>query len=245
LSIIVDTLKIIVGRRGRLMALLFVAELASILVVSSLPFFPGELSLYQEQYRNVGTILNAPAIGQVAAIFENNFRVALLETIPGLGIALFSFSLYETARIVQVISVEKSMPLAEGLANLFFLPSTWLELPAYSIAVTEGAYFLYAIYFGLRHGWARFRRELRFLVVNVLLVAGVLIAAAVIEVAEIQLASNFGDIGPFLALLTWVPFLVLVAGAVAFWRKANRDAPILEAEEEARDAGLGSNVTGV
>ncbi len=233
MSIVIDTLKIVVGKRWPLLVLVFATEIALILLVTNLPFFPGELTLYQQQYNSVGGMLNESAIGQVGSIFGNNLRVAMIEMIPGAGLAFFSFSIYETARIVQVISIEKGFSVAVALASLFFLPHTWLELPAYSIAVTEGSYLLYSLYYGVKHGWARFRRELRFLFVSMLLVAGVLIVAAIFEVTEIQLASSYGYVGQVLALLTWLPFLLILAGVVSFWQKARRDAPTVEAREEA------------
>jgi uncharacterized membrane protein SpoIIM required for sporulation len=238
LSSIVDTLKIIVGRRWPLLALLFVAELVSIVLISNLSFFPGEFNVYVQQYNNVSGILNTSASSQVGGIFLNNFRVAMIEIIPGLGLALFSFSIYETARIVQVIGIQQHTG-AGALATLFFLPSTWLELPAYSIAATEGVYLLYAFYYGFRRGWGRLRREFRFLWVNVMLIGVVLIVAAVIEVTEIQIATIFqGTPNESLALLTWIPFFLILVGVAKFWRKAKRDGPMLQAQEEAANGAL-------
>ena len=98
---------------------------------------------------------------------------------------------------------------------------------------------MYAIYRGFKDGAAKFVREIRFLVVNAVLIAGVLIVAAIFEVTEIQIES-----GPIqtqvYALLTWLPFAAVLAAVLAFWRKARRDAPALlarEAAEVAQDGG--------
>jgi uncharacterized membrane protein SpoIIM required for sporulation len=237
LPTIVDTFKVIVGKRWPVFCLLFAAEIALIVLVTNLSFFPGEFNTYQQQHNSVSGILGASATNQVGGIFANNFRVAMIEIIPALGLAIFSFSMYETARIVQVIGIEKPIGAAEALVTLFILPSTWLELPAYSIAATESLYLLYAIFYGFKHGWARFRRELRFLFVNVLLIGGVLGVAAIFEVAEIQLSSSQDIVVQALALATWLPFLLILAGVIMFWRKARREAPVLEAQEETERAG--------
>lgn len=220
-----DALKIIVGKRWTIILAIFMVELVAIVVVSSSSFFPSELAAYQKQYNSTAAILNQSAPGQVAGIFSNNFRVAVIEIIPAFGVAILGLSIYETARIVEVIGITSGRPLAEALANLFILPSTWLELPAYAIAATESMYLVYSVYLGFKSGWAKFVRELRFLLVNVLLIAGVLTVAAVFEVAEIQLENGPA---PILALLTWLPFVVVFAGAVKFWRRARDEAPALE-----------------
>ena len=111
-----------------------------VITVSELAFFPSELSTYENQYNSLGPILNASATGQVSAIFANNFKVATVELVPVIGLAIFGLSLYETARVVEVIAVIKGVGVGFALANLFFLPSTWLELPAYAIAADRLSY---------------------------------------------------------------------------------------------------------
>ncbi len=230
-----DTLKIIAGRRWPLIVALFAIEVTLIVVVSNSAFFPKELTTYERQYNTTATVLNESAIAQVGGIFSNNLRVAGIELLPLLGLFIFGLSLYETARIVEVIGVVKGVSVGLALANLFFLPSTWLELPAYAIASAESIYLCYAIYRGFRYGAAAFVREIRFLIVNVILIAGVLIVAATFEVTEIQI-----ELGPvqtqIYALLTWLPFAVVFAAVLVFWRKARKDAPAIVAREAAEAA---------
>jgi uncharacterized membrane protein SpoIIM required for sporulation len=235
LTSILDTLKIIVGKRWTLIAILFVAEIAVIVVIANSPFFPSELTTYKQQYNTTSAVLNQSAVGQVVGIFSNNFRVATVELIPVLGLFTFGLSLYETARIVEVIAIVKSVGVGLALANLFFLPSTWLELPAYSIAAAESVYLVYAMYLGFKNGWAKFVREIRFLLVNVILIAGVLIVAAIFEVTEIQFEQGPVQTQAY-ALLTWIPFVVVFAGVLTFWRRARRAAPALEEREAAEMA---------
>lgn len=232
---ILDTLKIIVGRRWVLIALLFVLELAIILYVANSAFPASELSMYEKQYNSTSAVLNQTAAGQVASIFSNNFRVAVVECVPVLGLAIFGLSLYETARIVEVIAVVKKVSVGLALGNLFFLPSTWLELPAYAIAAAESVYLAYAIYLGFKSGWAKFVREIRFLLVNIILIAGVLIVAATFEVTEIQFEQGPVQTQAY-ALLTWIPFVVVFAGVLRFWRRARREAPAIEEREAAEMA---------
>lgn len=227
----VDFLKIIVGRRWKLILGLFILELAVIVAVSNSPFFPTEQTTYEHQYNDTATVLNQSAPGQVASIFSNNFRVAIYEMIPALGLFIFGLSLYETARIVEVIGLVRHLPVGAALGTLFFLPSTWLELPAYAIAATEGIYIIYS----LTRGMARFTRELRFVIVNVILIAGVLIVAATFEVTEIQLE---GSANPALAFATWLPFVVVAAVVLRFWRSAKTEAPALEERDAAEMSGV-------
>jgi hypothetical protein len=36
------------------------------------------------------------------------------------------------------------------------------------------------------------------------------------------------DLSHAYALLTWLPFAFVLAGAIVFWKRARRDAPVLE-----------------
>ena len=248
---VVDTLKIIVGKRWYFIAALFVIEIALIIFVSNSAFFPGELASTQQQYNSIKPVLNQSALGQVASIFANNFRVAILELIPIGGPTIFALSIYETARIVEVIGISNGEGLFLALGTLFFLPSTWLELPAYAIAVAESGYLLYAIFAGFRNGWGAFIKELRFLAVNLILIAGVLIVAAIFEVTEIQIETLTAPPAPpleaALVFLAWIPFALVFAGVLSFWRKARREAPELDARdatEVVQDAGSLQDIRG-
>jgi uncharacterized membrane protein SpoIIM required for sporulation len=220
-------LKIIVGKRWPLIAGLFVIEIALIIAISNYPFFPSELSTYENQYSNLAPVLNASAPSQVGAIFSNNMKVATVELIPVFGLLIFGLSLYETARVVEAIAAIKGFSVTLALANLFLLPSTWLELPAYSVAAAESVYLTYNIYLGFKRGRGWFMRELRFLLVNIGLITMTLIVAAFFEVSEIQIASGPPETQPY-ALLTWLPFVIVLVVVVRFWRRARREAPVLD-----------------
>ena len=215
--------------------MLFVVEIGTIVFVSNLALSPSELSTYENQYNSLAPVLNSSASSKVDAIFANNLKVATIELVPAFGLVLLGLSIYETARVVEAIGVIKGVPVTLALANLFILPSTWLELPAYAIAAAESVYLVFAIYLGFKKGPRYFVRELRFLLVNLLLIVGVLIVAAVFEVSEIQIATASPE-GAFYALLTWLPFAAIFAGVMIFWRRARRDAPEIETREESGDA---------
>ena len=216
-------------------AALFVFELAIIILVSTSSFLPSEMSTYEKQYNSTTVVLNQSAAGQEAAIFSNNLRVAMYEMVPLVGAAVFGLSLYETARIVEVIGIVQGKGVGIALGTLFFLPSTWLELPAYAIAVAEGFYLASAIARGFRSGWVKLVREIRFLVASVFLVALVLVVAATFEVTEIQLEQGPT---PVYAFLTWLPFFLVFGGVLAFWRRAKRDAPMIEEREAAEASSM-------
>jgi len=221
------------------MAAVFVIEIAAIIIVSNFPFAPGEQAVFQSASNSLPPILKQTAMGQVASIFAQNFRVSINELIPAWGPTFFAFSMYVEARLIEVISINNGEGIGAALGTLFLLPHTYLELPAYAIAVTESGYLLYSIAAGFSRGWAIFVRELRFLVVSIVLIAGVLIVAAIFEVTEIQIEvltqAPAPPIEVALVFLTWIPFALVFAGALSFWRRARREAPELEARE-AEDA---------
>jgi len=235
LTSVLETLKIIIGKRWPLIVALFVLEIGLVVVVSNSAFFPTELTTYEKQYNSTAAVLNQTAVAQVGDIFTNNFRVAIIELVPFIGLGIFGLSLYETARIVEVIGIVKGVGAGFALANLFLLPSTWLELPAYAIAAAESVYLVYAGYRGFKDGWARFVREIRFLIVNIVLIAAVLVVAATFEVTEIQFEQGPPQTQAD-ALLTWLPFVVVLAGFLIFWRRARREGPALE-ERDAAEMG--------
>lgn len=203
------------ARRGLLLAVaLFLIEVVLFFVVSSLPFFPGEQAAYTAQSSQISSqFTNATLFTQFSGIFLNNFRIALIEFIPGLGLLLFAFSLYATARILEVISISDNLPpVVVVLVLLLLFPHSWIELPAYAVAVAAGTYFGLALI-----GWrkTKWRPEIGVLLINVAIVTVMLLVAALFESVEIQ-------IGGLLFLATWIPFAVIIAGVLLLNRKLSR-----------------------
>lgn len=236
LTSLLDTFKVIIGKRWPLIALLFALELAMIVLVSTSSIHPSEMTVYEKQYNSTSAVLNQTATAQTASIFRNNFRVAMFELVPLLGLAIFGLSLYETARIVQVIGIVHGQGVGIALGTLFILPSTWLELPAYAIAASESFYLVYAIGQSFRRGWRRTVKEMRYAIANVIMIALVLLVAAVFEVTEIQLERGPPQTQVYV-FATWLPFMLVFLGFLTIWRRARKEAPAIEEREASEIEG--------
>ena len=239
----VETLKVIVGKRWPLILVMFALELSFVIWIADSPFFPREQSSYVAQYNSLGPVLNSSAPLQVYSILKNNFIISLGELVPVFGLGIFGVSLYQTARIVEVIGIVKKVGSGLALADLFVLPHSWLELPAYAIAAAESVY-LTAALLGLRGGRRGLVRELRTLAVNIVLIGGVLAVAAVFEVSEIQIqvmnaSKPATDPIQALPLVMWAPWIVIAWGAYRFWNRARREASGLEERDAAAPAPPG------
>jgi uncharacterized membrane protein SpoIIM required for sporulation len=209
--------------RGLLLfVLLFLTEVGVFLLVVSLPFFPGEKAIFVSQSNQIGSeFKNASLATQFFGIFTNNFRIGLIEMIPGLGSALFAFSLYSTARIIEVDALTQGVSPVLLVLFLFIFPYSYLELPAYAVATGEGLYLSYAILRWLFSTGGRpvdFRAEAWQLFVNIMIVAVMLTVAALFESVELQLLQD----EPALFWVTWVPFAGIVALAIVLNRRLGR-----------------------
>jgi uncharacterized membrane protein SpoIIM required for sporulation len=197
--------------RGLLLYLaLFIIEVGLFFLVATLPFFPGEQAFYTAQSNQLNNeFQGASLFTQFWGIFTNNFRIALLEMIPGLGVALFGFSLYATARVLEVIAnTDNVSPLLVLFLLLLLFPHSWIELPAYAVATGEGLFLLYAIWsFATGSRRINLRDEGWQLAINFIIVAVMLLVAALFESVEIQLGAG-------LFWITWLPFAGLIALAV-------------------------------
>ncbi len=209
------------ARRGLLLCvLLFLIEVGLFFAISSLPFFPGEQSLYTNQSNQIGTeFQNATLFTQFSGIFVNNYRIALIEMVPGIGLLFFAFSLYATARILEVISInDHASPLLLVLVLLLLFPHSWIELPAYAVATAEGTFLLYAIVKWLfdssGRNSVRWSGELGQLIINVAIVTIMLAVAALFESVEIQLGLLFW--------VTWIPFAAIIVVVLVLNHRLSR-----------------------
>jgi uncharacterized membrane protein SpoIIM required for sporulation len=206
----------IAATRLQWVALVFVVELVAVSIVSTTPFFPGEAETYRQQAQALSSAMaNVTAPQEVVDIFSNNFRVSMIDLIPGAGVAIFATSIYVTARVAEGIATIQGIPSAYAVATLLVLPSTWMELPAYSLAGVENVFFVYAAYVAAKGTRERLEKEVSTLIATVGLIGVVLIFAAVFEVGEIE----FKDY----ALLFWVPFAGVAWVTLRLYRKAKRD----------------------
>lgn len=196
---------------------LFVIQYALYFVVANLPFLPGEQTLYTNQNNQItNEFQGASLLAQFSGIFVNNFRIALIQMIPGLGAVFFATSLYVTARVIEVIAVSDQVsPLVVLLLLILLFPHSWIELPAYAVATGEGLFLLYAIW-GFATGGRnlKFRDEVWQFVINFSIVTVMLLVAALFEAVEIQLGAT-------LFWITWFPFAGLIVPAVVLNRRLN------------------------
>ncbi len=209
--------------RGLLLfVLLFLLEIGVFLLVVSLPFLPGEKAIFVNQSNQIGSeFKNASLATQFVGIFTNNFRIGLIEMIPGLGGALFAFSLYSTARIIEVEALTQGVSPVLLVLFLFIFPYSYIELPAYAVATGEGLYLSYAILRWLFSTGGRsvdFKVEGRQLIVNIGIVAVMLAVAALFESVELQLLQD----NPGFFWVTWIPFAGIVALAIVLNRRLGR-----------------------
>jgi uncharacterized membrane protein SpoIIM required for sporulation len=212
--------------RGLLLCLtLFLIEVGLFFAVSSSAYFPGEHAYYASQANQLSNQTTGSTGPQLLVlIFTNNFRIALIEMVPLVGVVFFAFSIYATARVTQAIAGIDNVPaLLLVVLLLLIFPHSYIELPAYAVATAEGLYLTYAIMKSFGVG-GRMRKELVQLGINVVLVTAMLAVAAVFETVEIELGVYFW--------ITWVPFIGLVA-AVAW---LNRRLLKIKREEAARSA---------
>lgn len=191
--------------RGFLLCvLLFGLEALIFVVVSSLPYFPGEQAAYTQQAHQLSSQVSGasyPAL--IYQIFTNNFRIALLEMIPIFGVILFALSIYETARVTEAIAgINSESPLLLVILLLVIFPHSWIELPAYAVATAEGLYLLYALAKAFRGDRRRLSMEAAQLGINIIIVAAMLIVAAIFESTEIELGGYFW--------ITWIPFALVL-----------------------------------
>jgi uncharacterized membrane protein SpoIIM required for sporulation len=209
--------------RGLLLyVVLFLIEVGLFFVVATIPFFPGEQAFYTSQSNQINNeFANASLLTQFWGIFTNNFRIAVIEMIPGLGVVFFGVSLYATARILEVIGItDSTSALLIIIVLLLLFPHSYIELPAYAVATGEGLFLLYAFLKWLR-GKASGRSVVNWSVegwqfaINLIIVTVMLLVAALFESVEIQLGAD-------LFWITWLPFAGLIALTIMLNRRLNR-----------------------
>ena len=212
-----ETVRRFVRRGLKVAAIVFLIELLLFVATVNVPFFSGEQQSYSESAKQIESKLSgATPLGQVVEIFGNNMKVALIEFIPGFGAFFFSASIYQTARILQAISLDMNFPAQVLLVILFLLPHSWLELPAYAISTSEGIFLLYsaARWLATREP-DRMRMEMGQLILSIILVIVTLGVAAIFEVSEVQLGLT--------GLAMWAPFGLIVVIALLLKRKYSRE----------------------
>jgi uncharacterized membrane protein SpoIIM required for sporulation len=208
------------AKRGLLLCVvLFLLEVALFIVVSNLPFFPGEKSFYTNQSNTIGTeFQNASLPVEFWGIFTNNYMIALREFIPVLGPILFGVSLYATARVLEIISLNDHVsPFIVVLVLLLFFPHSWIELPAYAVATAESLFLTYAVgkwLFDTKGGAIKWGAELGQFLIYLAIVTVMLLVAALFESVEIQIGLLFW--------VTWIPFAGIIVVVILLYHRLNK-----------------------
>ena len=128
---------------------------------------------------NIRKILPAPP--STIDIFTNNIKIALLMLIPGFGLILAPYVLYNTGLVFSASGIVNNISGITLFLTTALLPFFWLEFAAYAASITQNLYLIWAIKFKI------LRYELRNLAYTIIAIAALLLLAAWIEALFISL----------------------------------------------------------
>jgi len=201
-------------RRVKLMIIGFIIELALFLAFSALPMSQAQYQaiVNSPSYKQINMVRAEGLISRAVSIFQNNYFLASLEMVPALGPAIFTYTTYSTARVLDALGYGSGVPGPLLFVNIMLFPHSWLELPAYAISATQSVILVYS--------WVkkRFFQELARTIIVWLFVGLELFVAAVIESSIITLES-YGILQP---LLMWIPTLVIFYIAYTLLKRLNK-----------------------
>ncbi len=208
----------------RLFLLTFIAELLIFAIVSALPIKdPALYTSFRSQDR---AIVSKPFFSMWLSIFPHNLEVASIEFIPIIGPAWFSFSMVTTSVVVAVEGTAAHISGFFIFLSLMILPHSWLELPAYAVAVSTS---IYLIYYLIKRYPAR--KYLKLLYMYLFVVIELALAGA-IESAEIILEQSAH---PFYAFYMWIPSIPIIIFLIMLYRYIDRDEYHQKKEEKPVD----------
>jgi len=108
-------------------------------------------------------------------IFVNNFKVALLSLIPFIGAGIMGFVVFQTGKLLGCISAQSGIhPVAFILFSIIMVYGL-MEFLGYGVAASEGMILSYSLI------KRRFRSEIRWLIISIVVSAALLFAAAALE----------------------------------------------------------------
>jgi Stage II sporulation protein M len=179
---------------------IFLAELALLVVGLLTPLSSATLqTLANETSSQFGAVQSSTPVELVVFIFSHNLSIAIVEMIPIFGAFLFVLSVYSTGLAAQAVVVSQGLPSQLGIILLAF-PYSLVELSAYAMSVGAGV--MLAVSWRRR----RLRRELRVFLLEAMLIAGVLLAAAAME--------TLTKFSPLIGFALWLPTGLTLAGVV-------------------------------
>ncbi len=203
-----------VKRRLPVILAIFAIEAGLLLAFSSLPLTKDELQSYSTSWNQTMAGINglSPPL-QVGSIFWNNAVIAVGMFGPVIGQLTFASSIYSTGRVLEVIAIQLGGNSNAVFFELYLYPHTWIETFAYAVAFGEGLVLLWAVARGGKRNFemARIERELPLVLLSLVAAVVLLAIAAVFEVGEGHLVAGSQ---PVLALLSWIPFALLLSFTV-------------------------------
>jgi len=174
----------VLKRRGKAYLLTFLFILGLLVISANVPVPRTLLASSYQAYKSLVELLDlegSPLDKAVYSVFTHNMYVMALMYIPFLGVLNAVQAIFSTGIVIKAVSIYESRRLWMLLLSTLLIPSTWLEILAYSIAVSEGTFMGIAF---IRRAW---RRELPYYVSFFLLSAALLLMAASLEVILIRL----------------------------------------------------------
>ncbi len=109
-----------------------ILTLVIIAVGSMMTLSSEELSQIQQNLQRM-----LPQSPDALFIFRNNFSIASLMLVPGLGVAAGLFILFDTGLAITTLAHPTNIPGILIFLGLLILPFSWLEFFAYSAAMTQ------------------------------------------------------------------------------------------------------------
>ena len=138
--------------------------------------YPISQSQAAQEYSQLQTQLANPTF---LSIFINNFGIAALGFIPFFGAIYDGFVMLNTGLAVGAIGTAKGISPPYLLVVSMTTPFFWMEYVSYSLAISAAAFLVLSVQ------QRSFHVEFRYFLVQIALVAGLLLAAAFIEIAYV------------------------------------------------------------
>lgn len=198
-------------RRVKIMAAAFFVEIALFFVFSGLPMSSAEYQaiISSPAYQQIDKVRSESLMPRALSIFENNFLIASLEIIPVLGPAVFVYTAYYTARVLDAIGYGQGVSGPILVVDIMLYPHSWLELPAYAVAVAQS---LLLVYSAIRK---RFFEEVVRSFFVWLFVGLELFVAGIVESGLLELSEK-----SWLLFVLWLSTLALISAGYILYRRA-------------------------
>jgi len=138
-------------------------------VGSSIPLSGEEARQFMKQFEDLTENLST------FRIFMNNLKIALLSFIPFIGVGITGYVIFQTGKFLGYISTKSGIHPA--LFILFSIMTIYglMEFLGYGVAASEGIILSYSLI------KRRFRREVKWLLISIVVSAALLLAAAALE----------------------------------------------------------------